>query len=330
MAPLSTCMKLASITLGFCTLSFAQDQIPIAAAPSNIPLLGFGTWNLKISSDNTSAAVSAALQAGYRHLDCAAIYGNEKDVGRGIKGGLQEADLKREDIWVTSKLWNDHHHPDQVEQGLDETLGHLGLDYLDLYLMHWPVALSSGKRSINYLDTWHAMEALLVTGKVKHIGVSNFSPEQLKDLISRSTIKPAVHQFELHPYLQQTKFVQWHQENDIHVTAYSPLANLNPGYGKGKDAPPSLLKNGEISAIAKERGCTNAQVALKWGMDRGTSVIPKSSHVERILENFDSKDCALEVEDYAIITKVGKKYLTRFNNPSRSLGLPLFEGLEDS
>ena len=123
--------------------------------------------------------------------------------------------------------------------------------------------------------------------------------------------------------------MQWHRENDIQVTAYSPLANLNPGYG-GNDAPPSLLENKEISEIAKDRRCTNAQVALKWGMDRGTSVIPKSSHVQRIQENFASLNCALTPEDYAIIAKVGQKYLTRFNNPSKSWGVPLYEGLEDS
>jgi len=175
------------------------------------------------------------------------------------------------------------------------------------------------------------MEELLVTGKVRHIGVSNFSPEQLKDLINRSTIKPAVHQFEAHPYLQQLDWVQWHKDNDIHVTAYSPLANLNPTYGsssKSKDLPPSLLENKGISEIAKERGCTNAQVALKWGMDRGTSVIPKSSHVKRIRENFASLDCALETEDYAKIATVGQKYLKRFNNPSKSWNVPLYEGLD--
>ena len=171
----------------------------------------------------------------------------------------------------------------------------------------------------------------MVTGKIRHIGVSNFSPEQLKDLISRSTVKPAVHQFELHPYLQQTEWLKWHKDNDIHVTAYSPLANLNPIYGspgKSKDAPPSLLESQEISHIAKERGCTNAQVALIWGINRGTSVIPKSSHVERIKENFDSLDCPIEDEDEQTIANLGQKYLKRFNNPSEGWDVTLFEGLE--
>lgn len=175
------------------------------------------------------------------------------------------------------------------------------------------------------------MEELLITGKVRNIGVSNFSPKQLKDLIAQSTTKPYAHQFELHPYLQQVDWVQWHKDNGIHVTAYSPLANLNPIYegpGKSKDIPPSLLENKEVTEIAKERGCTNAQVALKWGIRRGTSVIPKSSHASRIQENLESFNCVLQAEDYTVIEKLGQKYLKRFNNPSKGWGVPLYEDLE--
>lgn len=177
------------------------------------------------------------------------------------------------------------------------------------------------------------MEHLLDTGKVRHIGVSNFSPDQLDQLLDLTTVKPAVHQFELHPYLQQADFVQWHKDNKINVTAYSPLANLNPTYdspGKSKDAPPSLLVNEDITEIAKERGCTNVQVALAWGMHRGYSVIPKSQHADRIKENFGSAKCKLEEEDYTAIEMLGKKYLKRFNNPSKGWGVPLYKGLEDA
>ena len=180
------------------------------------------------------------------------------------------------------------------------------------------------------------MEKLLDTGKVRHIGVSNFSPHQLHQLLEQTTIKPAVHQFELHPYLQQVDFVQWHKDNGIDVTAYSPLANLNPIYEqeqgfKSNDTPPSLLDNEDITVVAKERGCTNAQVALAWGMDRGTSVIPKSQHADRIKENFASTNCKLEEEDHIRIQqKLGKKYLKRFNNPSDGWGVPLYQGLDDA
>lgn len=332
--------KLSSIALVFLGLSRAQEeeQIPFSShinhnplSVTSIPALGFGTWNLDKS--NASKAVSVALQTGYRHLDCAAIYGNEKEVGNGIKDGLETAGLHRSNVWITSKLWNDHHQTDQVEQGLDKTLSDLGLEYLDLYLMHWPVTSSGGKNYINFLDTWLAMEKLLDTGKVRHIGVSNFSPHQLKQLLDQTTVKPAVHQLELHPYLQQVDFVQWHKDNGISVTAYSPLANLNPIYGspgKSKDTPPSLLVNEDVTEIAKERGCTNAQVALAWGIGRGHSVIPKSQHADRIEENFGSGKCKLEEQDYNTIEKLGKKYLKRFNNPSNGWGVPLYQGLEDA
>ena len=177
------------------------------------------------------------------------------------------------------------------------------------------------------------MEDLLYSGKVRHIGVSNFSPHQLHQLLEQTTIKPAVHQFELHPYLQQVDFVQWHKEIGINVTAYSPLANLNPTYGSpgnSKDEPPSLLVDKDITEIAKERGCTNAQVALAWGMDRGTSVIPKSQHADRIKENFGSANCKLKEEDFITIEALGKEHLKRFNNPSEGWGVHLYYGLEDA
>ncbi|OCL11939.1 Aldo/keto reductase [Glonium stellatum] len=307
-----------------------NDQQPITALRGQ-PLIGFGTWNLKISPSNTSDAVSLAIQVGYRQIDCAAAYSNEKDVGKGIAHGLTKANLRRDEIWVTSKLWNDHHAPWKVEEGLNKTLDDLGLDYLDLYLMHWPVGNTPGtsKLHFDYVETWHAMETLLATGRVRNIGVCNFSPDQLKRLIRFSSVKPAVHQMELHPYLQQDKWVKAHQVHGIAVTAYSPLGNMNPIYW-GDEDPPLLLKNSIIVDIASKRNCTAAQVVLAWGMSRGTSVIPKSSHESRIVENFGSKECLLQGDDFIRIEELGKKHLTRFNNPSSGWGVHLFEGLDDS
>ena len=255
-------------------------------------------------------------------------------------------------LYTQSDAWYCRsHQTDQVEQALDKTLSDLGLEYLDLYLMHWPVTSSGGRNYIDYVDaspstlsilhimltlsgqTWLGMEKLLDTGKVRHIGVSNFSPHQLHQLLDQTTIKPAVHQFELHPYLQQVDILARPKDPGKEVTAYSPLANLNPIYGspgESKDAPPSLLANEDVTKIAKERGCTNAQVALAWGMGRGYSVIPKSQHADRIKENFGSAKCNLEEDDYTTIEKLGKKYTKRFNNPSEGWGVHLYQGLEDS
>jgi len=309
-----------------------DSQHPIVSPQTSIaqPLIGFGTWNLKTSAENTSAAVSIAIQAGYRQIDCAAAYGNEKAVGKGIADGLKKANLTREQIWITSKLWNDHHEdPSLVEAGLKQTLEDLGLDYLDLYLMHWPVGSEGkGKTHLDYVSTWRSMIALPKT-KALNIGVCNFSPSQLRHLISKTGVKPFAHQMELHPYLQQSSWITAHQALGISITAYSPLANTNPTYDD-KKGPPALLKNDVMVDIAKERGCTPAQVALAWGMNRGTSVIPKSSHEAFIVENLASQECELGYEDLAKLKLMGNKYLTRFNNPSESYGVALFEGLDDA
>ncbi|CAK1364758.1 unnamed protein product [Cercospora beticola] len=312
-----------------------EQQIPLYPAEQKaqpltldaIPLLGFGTWNLK--QPNTSEAVSWAIQVGYRHIDCAAAYGNEEEVGKGLADGLKKTGLKREDLWITSKLWNDHHAPEAVQEGLDLSLQKLGLDYLDLYHMHWPVASGAGgKNQIYYLKTWESMVKQFEAGKTRHIGVSNFSPKQLTDLLNNTSTPPHVHQFETHPYLQQKEWVEWHANHNIHVTAYSPLAGTNPTYKEG-DKPEPLLRSPVLHKIAKKRGCTPAQVALQWGMSRGTSVIPKSIHKEYIEGNFHASECVLKKKDFKKLSKLGE-YFHRYNNPSESWQVPLYEGLEDS
>ena len=236
------------------------------------------------------------------------------------------------------------HEPAQVEAALDQTLSDLGLKYLDLYLMHWPVSNIDGNNSIYFIpvchfvlmaaqdltipETWHAMTALLKTGKVRHVGISNFSPAQLSALLTNSTTRPSAHQMELHPYLPQTAWLLYHAAHNIHVTAYSPLGNANPTYGPPqKDDPPLLLDNDVIRSIAKTRACTPATVALAWGLGRGTSVIPKSRHLERIRENFKAPGCVLEYSDWKALEGIGEKS-TRFNNPGKSWGVKLYDGLD--
>ncbi|KAJ4286807.1 hypothetical protein N0V90_013059 [Kalmusia sp. IMI 367209] len=317
-----------------------NKQQPIILKPAGIeqPPIGFGTWNLKESPENTTNAVSFAIGTGYRQIDCAAAYGNEEAVGKGIHKGLEENGLKRENIWVTSKLWNDHHAPDRVEAGLNQTLQDLNLDYLDLYLMHWPVGKGPDdkKHHYDFVKTWHAMSKLLKTGRVRHIGISNFSPAQLKKLIEHSYVKPAVHQMELHPYLPQARWIYAHKAHGIAVTAYSPLGNMNPTYGDRsrrsvttQSKAPLLLDNETIKYIAEKRDCSPAQVVLAWGISRGTSVIPKSKHERYIEENLGATKCVLETDDLAQIDELGE-HPVRFNNPSKGWGVHLFEGLDDA
>ncbi|KAF7185500.1 putative oxidoreductase C26F1.07 [Pseudocercospora fuligena] len=310
-------MKLLTALLPFSAIVASQDnQIPLTTQDvqpltlADMSLLGFGTWNLKEA--NTSDAVSWAIQVGYRHIDCAAAYYNEEEVGKGIADGLAKAGLRREDIWITSKLWNDHH--DKVEAGINGSLAKLGVGYLDLYHMHWPVAGSGSDSYISYHDTWEAMTKLQESGKARHIGVSNFSPDQLTSLLNKTSVPPQVHQMELHPYLPQTSL----QSPRRHKSNLQRITSLDP-----------LLKNKVLHKIAKKRNCTPAQVALQWGMTRGTSVIPKSIHAHYIEENFHAIECVLKKKDFEKIDKLGK-YHQRYNNPSKSWGVDLYNGLEDS
>jgi alcohol dehydrogenase (NADP+) len=211
--------------------------------------------------------------------------------------------------------------------------------------MHWPVSSTPSNHeeyisvpsSIPYFiepdtdtsQTWASM-LTLPESKVRHVGICNFSPAQLKTLITLTGVKPYAHQMELHPYLQQSSWIKLHKRLGISVTAYSPLGNSNPTYhdGKEKDYPPALLDNKVLVKIGEKRNCTAAQVALAWGMSRGTSVIPKSKHEEYIQENFNAAECTLKKSDLKNIEKVGDKWLTRFNNPSEAWEVNLFEGLD--
>lgn len=256
-----------------------------------IPLLGLGTWQSK--PGEVERAVELALNSGYRHLDCAALYANETEVGKGIKA----AGIKREDIFITSKLWNTKHHPDDVENACKKTLEDLGLQYLDLYLIHWPHALQRGDdpfprteaglpiydESIHPTDTWLAMEKLVEKDLVKSIGVSNFNSEQIEDILKRGKIKPVTNQVECHPYLNQEPLINFCKERDITVTAYSPLGSPNRPWAKPDD--PKLLDDPKLKEIATQHKKTPAQIVLRWQVQRGIITIPKSVTPARIEEN---------------------------------------------
>ncbi|GAB2555567.1 aldo/keto reductase [Kribbella endophytica] len=259
-------------------------EIPTVTLNNGVemPQLGFGVF--QVPDDETTAAVTAALQAGYRSIDTAAAYQNEA----GVAKALADSGIERSDLFVTTKLWN-------ADQGYDETLAAfersrklLGLEYVDLYLIHWP-APALGK----YVDSWRALEKLSADGLVRAIGVSNFQPAHLDTLAETASIVPAVNQIELHPYLQQTEVRAYDEEHGIATEAWSPLA-------KGG----SLLGEPSVQAIAEKLGRTAAQVVLRWHLQLGNIVIPKSVTPARIAENLDVFGFELTDADLAELAKL--------------------------
>ncbi|MFI1422016.1 aldo/keto reductase [Streptomyces sp. NPDC020731] len=249
-----------------------------------MPQLGFGVWQVPDAEAET--AVTTALEAGYRSIDTAAIYGNEEGTGR----ALAKSGVPREDLFVTTKLWNSDQGYDSTLRAFDTSLSKLGLEYVDLYLIHWPTPARD-----RYVDTYKAFEKLLADGRVRAIGVSNFLPEHLDRLTAETSVVPAVNQIELHPHLQQHAAREYHAERGIATEAWSPL-----GSGKG------ILEIPAIVAIAQKHGRTAAQVVLRWHLQLGNVVIPKSVTPSRIEENIDVFGFSLDAEDLAAISALNE------------------------
>lgn len=244
-----------------------------------MPQLGFGVF--QVPDAETAAAVTSALESGYRSIDTASIYGNEAGVGQ----ALAASGVARDELFVTTKLWNADQGYDSTLAAFDASLAKLGLDHVDLYLIHWPVPARDA-----YLDTWRAFEKIHAEGRARAIGVSNFQPEHLQRLIDNSDVVPAVNQVELHPQLQQAELRAFHARHGIATEAWSPLAQG------------AVLKDPVVTGIAGRLGRTPAQVILRWHLQIGNVVIPKSVTPERIRQNIDVFDFALSDADVAAIT----------------------------
>lgn len=280
--------------------------------------VGLGTWKSK--PGDVGKAVELAIEMGYRHIDCAAIYMNEAEIGIAIQNCLKKGIVSRKDLWITSKLWNNAHRKTEVIPALKKTLTDLQLDYLDLYLIHWPVAIKNTVINATlpeeYLplsevpvsQTWEGMEESYKLGIVRHIGVSNFSQKKLDHLLKNCNHKPEVNQVELHPYLQQDELVTFCNEQGVFLTAYSPLGSGDRSETMRGADEPNLLADEVIQKIAKKHRASTAQILIAWHIHRGTAVIPKSVNPLRLKENLEAAKINLDAEDMNEIKKLDSHY----------------------
>jgi diketogulonate reductase-like aldo/keto reductase len=298
-----------------------------------LPALGLGVW--KVERHLAAQTVREAIAAGYRHFDCACDYGNEAEVGEGLQRVLQSGTCRRDELWITSKLWNTYHAAEHVRPAVERSLADLRLEYLDLYLIHFPLAqrfVPFEKRyppgwfhdpdvsqprvelaKVPIAETWQAMEDLVRAGLVRNIGVCNFNTSLLRDLLTHSEIAPAVLQVEMHPFLAQEKLLRFCKDQNIVVTAFSPLgaaSYVSLGMAGEND---SALEQPVVREAAKRHGKTPAQILLRWGIQRGTAVIPKTTRPERLRENLAIFDFKLSNDEMNAITGLDRN--RRFNDP---------------
>ena len=319
------------------------------ASGDALPVVGLGTW--KVAKERAAELVVQAIRAGYRHFDCACDYGNEPQVGEGLRTAIQNGPCRRDELWVTSKLWNTYHAAEHVRPACERTLRDLGLDYLDLYHVHFPIAerfvpfesryppewffdpQASQPRmepaNVPIRETWGAMEELVRAGLVRNIGVCNFGVSLLRDLLSHYKIRPAVLQVELHPLLTQDKLLRFCRESGLAVTGFSPLA-AESYFSIGMAQPQeSVLRKEVVIDAAQRHGKSRAQVVLRWAVQRGTAIVPKTARTERLRENLALFDFELSPDEMQAISGLNRG--RRFNDPGefceRAFGtfFPIYE-----
>ncbi|XP_042900324.1 aldo-keto reductase family 1 member B1 [Parasteatoda tepidariorum] len=282
-----------------------------------MPLIGLGTWKSK--PGEVFEAVKCAIQCGYRHIDCALAYENEEEVGNAIKEKIADKTVTRQDIFVTTKAWNTFHRREKVIESCKRSLKDLQLDYVDLFLIHWPIAYKEGDElfpedennetlteNIDFIETWKGMEECYDKGLVKAIGLSNFNSEQIRRVLDVCKIKPVVLQIECHPYLNQNKLIEFCKSNDIAVTAYSPLGSPDRPWNKPDE--PCLLDDERIKKLAEKYNKTPAQILLRFNVQREVVVIPKSVTEERIIGNFKNFDFALTQDEMIKVASFTEKF----------------------